>query len=120
MFDKLVEQKIREAMKAGEFDDLEGKGRPINLDAYFSTPEELRAGYAVLKNAGVLRVPSTNVRAESATSTTPNATPTLRANAARVCHTVSIASIAAAQTSVYTAATISGWKNEIHFHCSYE
>src|SRR5438270_11971184 len=54
MFDKLVEQKIREAMKAGEFDDLEGKGRPVNLDAYFSTPEELRAGYAVLKNAGVL------------------------------------------------------------------
>ena len=54
MFDKLVEQKIREAMKAGEFDRLEGKGRPINLDAYFSTPEELRAGYAVLKNAGVL------------------------------------------------------------------
>jgi len=41
-------------LKAGEFDNLEGKGRPINLDAYFSTPEELRAGYAVLKNAGVL------------------------------------------------------------------
>ena len=54
MFDKLVEQKIREAQRAGEFDDLEGAGRPINLDAYFSTPEELRAGYAVLKNAGVL------------------------------------------------------------------
>jgi hypothetical protein len=41
-------------MRAGEFDRLEGAGRPINLDAYFSTPEELRAGYAVLKNAGVL------------------------------------------------------------------
>ncbi len=54
MFDKLVEQKIREAQRAGEFDDLEGAGRPVNLDAYFSTPEELRAGYAVLKNAGVL------------------------------------------------------------------
>jgi hypothetical protein len=54
MFDKLVEQKIREAQEAGEFDRLEGAGRPINLDAYFSTPEELRAGYAVLKNAGVL------------------------------------------------------------------
>ena len=54
MFDKLVEQKIREAMKAGEFDRLEGEGRPVNLDAYFATPEELRAGYAVLKNAGVL------------------------------------------------------------------
>jgi hypothetical protein len=54
MFDKLVEQKIREAQAAGEFDRLEGAGRPVNLEAYFATPEELRAGYAVLKNAGVL------------------------------------------------------------------
>jgi DnaJ homologue, subfamily C, member 28, conserved domain len=54
VFDKLVEQKIREAQAAGEFDGLEGAGRPVNLEAYFSTPEELRAGYAVLKNAGVL------------------------------------------------------------------
>jgi hypothetical protein len=54
VFDKLVEQKIREAQEAGEFDDLEGAGRPVNLEAYFSTPEELRAGYALLKNAGVL------------------------------------------------------------------
>ncbi|MCA1630245.1 MAG: DUF1992 domain-containing protein, partial [Acidobacteria bacterium] len=56
VFDKLVEQKIREAQAAGEFDSLEGEGRPIDLDAYFNTPEELRAGYAVLKNAGVLPV----------------------------------------------------------------
>jgi hypothetical protein len=54
VFDKLVEQKIREAQRAGEFDRLEGAGRPVNLEAYFSTPEEFRAGYAVLKNAGVL------------------------------------------------------------------
>ena len=54
MFDKLVEQKIREAQAAGEFDRLEGAGRPVNLEAYFATPEELRAGYAVLKSAGVL------------------------------------------------------------------
>jgi hypothetical protein len=54
MFDKLVEQKIREAQEAGEFDDLEGAGRPVNLEAYFNTPEEMRAGYALLKNAGVL------------------------------------------------------------------
>ena len=54
MFDKLVESRIREAMAAGEFDDLEGAGRRINLEAYFATPEELRAGFAVLKNAGVL------------------------------------------------------------------
>jgi DnaJ homologue, subfamily C, member 28, conserved domain len=54
VFDKLVEQKIREAQEAGEFDHLEGAGRPLDLAAYFATPEELRAGYAVLKNAGVL------------------------------------------------------------------
>ena len=54
MFDKLVEQKIREAQAAGEFDKLEGAGRPVNLEAYFATPEELRAGYAVLKSAGVV------------------------------------------------------------------
>jgi hypothetical protein len=54
VFDKLVEQKIREAQRAGEFDRLEGSGRPVNLDAYFSAPEDLRAGFAVLKNAGVL------------------------------------------------------------------
>ena len=52
-FDRLVEQKIREAMAEGEFDGLEGAGRPIDLEAYFATPEELRAGFAVLKNAGV-------------------------------------------------------------------
>ena len=33
MFDKLVEQKIREAQEAGEFDDLEGAGRAVNLEA---------------------------------------------------------------------------------------
>lgn len=62
MFDKLVEQKIREAQEAGEFDDLEGAGRPINLETYFNTPEELRAGYALLKNAGVLPQEATVVR----------------------------------------------------------
>jgi hypothetical protein len=54
VFDRLVEQKIREAQAAGEFDDLEGEGRPVNLDAYFNTPEDVRAAYAFLKSAGVL------------------------------------------------------------------
>jgi hypothetical protein len=54
VFDKLVEQRIREAQAAGEFDGLEGEGRPVNLEAYFNTPEDVRAGYALLKNAGVL------------------------------------------------------------------
>ena len=53
-FDKLVEQKIRKAMAEGEFDGLEGAGRPIDLEAYFAMPDEMRAGFAVLKNAGVV------------------------------------------------------------------
>ena len=53
-FEKLVEEKIREAMADGEFDNLTGRGKPLNLDAYFATPEDLRLSYSVLKNAGVI------------------------------------------------------------------
>jgi hypothetical protein len=38
-------------MAQGEFDNLSCAGQPLNLDEYFSAPEELRAAYAVLKNA---------------------------------------------------------------------
>jgi hypothetical protein len=52
-FDKLVESIIKEAMERGEFDNLPGKGKPIDLSAYFETPEDVRMAYAVLKNAGM-------------------------------------------------------------------
>lgn len=51
-FDKLVEEKIREAMAAGEFDNLAGRGRPLDLRPYFDTPEDLRLAYSVLKSSG--------------------------------------------------------------------
>jgi len=51
--DKAVEAIIREAMERGEFDDLPGKGKPIDLTAYFETPEEVRVANSVLKNAGM-------------------------------------------------------------------
>jgi len=54
--EKLIEEKIREAMEKGEFDDLPGKGKPLDLDAYFATPADLRLGYSVLKSAGCLPV----------------------------------------------------------------
>lgn len=54
MFSRLAEKKIQEAIEAGEFDDLEGAGRPLDLNAYFAAPPELRASFAVLKNAKVL------------------------------------------------------------------
>ncbi len=54
MFGKLIEEKIREAMEAGEFDNLPGEGKPIDLEAYFATPAELRLSYSVLKSARCL------------------------------------------------------------------
>ena len=53
-FEKLVEEKIRAAMEAGDFEDLDGAGLPLNLDEYFATPEDLRITYSVLKNSRVL------------------------------------------------------------------
>src|SRR5262245_11324102 len=50
--EKLIEEIIREAMEKGEFDNLPGKGKPLNLDEYFATPEDVRLGYSVLKSAG--------------------------------------------------------------------
>jgi hypothetical protein len=53
MFDKIVESIIKEAMERGEFENLPGRGKPIDLTAYFDTPEEVRAAYSMLKNAGM-------------------------------------------------------------------
>jgi hypothetical protein len=52
-FDKLVESIIKEAQERGEFDNLPGKGKPIDLSAYFDTPEDVRMAYSILKNAGM-------------------------------------------------------------------
>ncbi len=53
-FEKAVETIIREAQERGDFDNLKGKGQPIDLDAYFETPEDLRLAYSALKNAGLV------------------------------------------------------------------
>ena len=50
-FEKSVELAIREAQERGDFDNLKGKGKPINLDAYFETPEDVRMAYSILKSA---------------------------------------------------------------------
>jgi len=52
--DKAVEAIIREAQERGDFDNLPGKGKPIDLSPYFDTPEEVRNAYAMLKNAGMV------------------------------------------------------------------
>ena len=52
--DRLVDEMIRDAVARGDFDNLPGKGKPQNLDSYFSAPEDLRMAWSVLKNAGYL------------------------------------------------------------------
>ena len=45
-----IEQKIKEAIARGEFDNLAGSGKPLDLEAYFNTPEDLRMAYSMLKS----------------------------------------------------------------------
>ena len=52
-FDKLVESMIKEAQERGEFDNLPGEGKPIDLTAYFEMPEDVRVAQSFLKNAGM-------------------------------------------------------------------
>jgi hypothetical protein len=52
-FERIIESIIKEAMERGEFDNLPGKGKPIDLTEYFETPEEVRLAHSVLKNAGM-------------------------------------------------------------------
>jgi DnaJ homologue, subfamily C, member 28, conserved domain len=50
-FERIAEQRIRQAMKDGEFDGLPNAGRPIDLDDYFKWPESMRMAYSILKSA---------------------------------------------------------------------
>jgi hypothetical protein len=45
-FHRNADEKIKEAVAKREFEDLPGKGRPLDLDAYFATPEDLRMAYS--------------------------------------------------------------------------
>ena len=51
-FEYLAEQRIREAMERGEFDDLPGLGKPLPDEDDAEVPAELRVAYRILKNSG--------------------------------------------------------------------
>ena len=53
-FWRIAEERILDAQRAGAFDDLPGKGKPLKLEDLSWVPEELRIGYHILKNAHVL------------------------------------------------------------------
>lgn len=62
----LAEQRIEEAMRKGEFRDLPGHGKPVELQDMSGVPEDLRMAYKMMKNAGFLPE-ELQIRAECAT-----------------------------------------------------
>lgn len=53
-YHKLVEEKIQEAIRRGDFDNLPGCGEPLQLVDDSHLPDDLRLAYKVLKNADCL------------------------------------------------------------------
>ena len=54
LVDSLAEEQIQAAIRRGEFDDLAGSGKPLELDDDSGVPDELRVAYRILRNAGCL------------------------------------------------------------------
>jgi hypothetical protein len=54
IFTRLAENRILQAIEAGEFENLQGKGQPLKLEDDSHIPPELRMAYKILKNADCL------------------------------------------------------------------
>jgi len=50
----IAEDKIREAINNGEFENLPGQGKPVDLKPYFQAPPHLRMTYDILKKSNVV------------------------------------------------------------------
>ncbi|GIV20142.1 MAG: hypothetical protein KatS3mg023_1893 [Armatimonadota bacterium] len=53
-FEIIAERKIAEAMEEGKFDDLPGKGQPLEIDPQWLVPPHLRVAATILHNAQIL------------------------------------------------------------------
>ncbi len=51
-FETLIDRLIEQARADGAFDNLPGAGKPLRYDDDALTPEDMRAGFRLLKNAG--------------------------------------------------------------------
>jgi septation ring formation regulator EzrA len=55
LFSRIAEEKIKEAIKNKEFENLPGMGKPLNLsDELPGMSAEMKMGYRMLKNAGYI------------------------------------------------------------------
>lgn len=62
----VAEERIRAAAERGEFRNLPGAGKPLDLDADANIPPELRMAYTLLKNGGYLDGPKDQDAADKA------------------------------------------------------
>ena len=54
ILEQLAENRIIDAIAHGEFNDLPGSGKPLEMEDLSLVPEEIRMAYKVLKNAGMM------------------------------------------------------------------
>ena len=52
--EKVAEQKIKEAMAKGGFENLAGAGKPLKIDDDRHIPADIRTAYRLLKNGGFI------------------------------------------------------------------
>lgn len=50
----VAERKIEQAIEDGEFDNLPGAGKPLDVEDVSHLPPELRMAYTILKNGGYI------------------------------------------------------------------
>ncbi len=53
-FDRIIEERILRAQQKGEFENLEGTGKPLRFENDGHVADELRLAYKILKNADCL------------------------------------------------------------------
>lgn len=49
---KIADERIEKSMREGEFENLEGAGKPLALEDDSMVPEDLRMAYKILRNSG--------------------------------------------------------------------
>lgn len=52
--ENVIEKLIQDAIARGEFDNLKGSGKPIDLSEYFNAPEDLRMAHSLLKSNQII------------------------------------------------------------------
>ncbi|SDK35315.1 DnaJ family domain-containing protein [Sediminibacillus albus] len=51
---RMAEEKIQEAIRKGDLDNLPGRGKRLHLEDLSAIPEDMRTSYLLMKNSGYL------------------------------------------------------------------